>query len=200
MLQAMNTGHDGSLTTLHANTPRDALRRLESIEWIHVRHEEGAAFAADAEHVSDKLLCHGHLVAAAVSNVRSESRKANWTADSLAAPLWIGAAMKIAVNVSARQFQQPRRRSCGADHLHSHPARAGRLRPVHVTGAVGQIHRRQTLPLRRRKEEKRILHPKRLGDARAHAREVLLVEGAPAEAGGIGSLDQIGKLPLQPVE
>ena len=29
MLQAMNTGHDGSLTTVHANTPRDALMRLE---------------------------------------------------------------------------------------------------------------------------------------------------------------------------
>ena len=29
MLQAMNTGHDGSLTTIHANTPRDALGRLE---------------------------------------------------------------------------------------------------------------------------------------------------------------------------
>jgi pilus assembly protein CpaF len=31
MLQAMNTGHDGSLTTLHANTPRDALTRLETL-------------------------------------------------------------------------------------------------------------------------------------------------------------------------
>ncbi|MGH9379452.1 MAG: CpaF family protein [Thermoanaerobaculia bacterium] len=31
MLQAMNTGHDGSLTTLHANTPRDALGRLETM-------------------------------------------------------------------------------------------------------------------------------------------------------------------------
>jgi pilus assembly protein CpaF len=31
MLQAMNTGHDGSLTTLHANTPRDALARLETL-------------------------------------------------------------------------------------------------------------------------------------------------------------------------
>jgi len=29
MLQAMNTGHDGSLTTVHANTPRDAISRLE---------------------------------------------------------------------------------------------------------------------------------------------------------------------------
>jgi pilus assembly protein CpaF len=31
MLQAMNTGHDGSLTTIHANTPRDALSRLETM-------------------------------------------------------------------------------------------------------------------------------------------------------------------------
>ncbi|MDR3725629.1 MAG: CpaF family protein [Terracidiphilus sp.] len=31
MLQAMNTGHEGSLTTIHANTPRDALSRLESM-------------------------------------------------------------------------------------------------------------------------------------------------------------------------
>ncbi len=31
MLQAMNTGHDGSLTTIHANSPRDALSRLETL-------------------------------------------------------------------------------------------------------------------------------------------------------------------------
>jgi pilus assembly protein CpaF len=31
MLQAMNTGHDGSLTTVHANSPRDALMRLETM-------------------------------------------------------------------------------------------------------------------------------------------------------------------------
>ena len=31
MLQAMNTGHDGSLTTIHANSPRDALLRLETL-------------------------------------------------------------------------------------------------------------------------------------------------------------------------
>ncbi len=31
MLQAMNTGHEGSLTTLHANTPRDALARMETM-------------------------------------------------------------------------------------------------------------------------------------------------------------------------
>jgi pilus assembly protein CpaF len=31
MLQAMNTGHEGSMTTLHANSPRDALARLETM-------------------------------------------------------------------------------------------------------------------------------------------------------------------------
>jgi pilus assembly protein CpaF len=31
MLQAMNTGHDGSLATIHANSPRDALTRLETM-------------------------------------------------------------------------------------------------------------------------------------------------------------------------
>jgi len=31
VLQAMNTGHDGSMTTIHANTPRDALSRLENM-------------------------------------------------------------------------------------------------------------------------------------------------------------------------
>src|SRR4029077_5272461 len=31
MLRAMNTGHDGSMTTVHANTPRDALGRIENM-------------------------------------------------------------------------------------------------------------------------------------------------------------------------
>ena len=31
MLQAMNTGHDGSLSTVHANAPRDALARVETM-------------------------------------------------------------------------------------------------------------------------------------------------------------------------
>ena len=39
MLQAMNTGHDGSLTTVHANSPRDALSRLETMvamSWLNI--------------------------------------------------------------------------------------------------------------------------------------------------------------------
>jgi len=34
MLQAMNTGHDGSMTTLHANSPRDAISRLETMSMM----------------------------------------------------------------------------------------------------------------------------------------------------------------------
>ena len=47
MLQAMNTGHDGSLTTVHANSPRDALGRIEtmvSMTGIHLP-DAGAARA-----------------------------------------------------------------------------------------------------------------------------------------------------------
>jgi pilus assembly protein CpaF len=50
MLQAMNTGHDGSLTTLHANSPRDAISRLETMTLmsgldlpIHVVREQIAS-------------------------------------------------------------------------------------------------------------------------------------------------------------
>lgn len=38
MLQAMNTGHDGSLTTIHANTPRDAIARLETMTMMANLH------------------------------------------------------------------------------------------------------------------------------------------------------------------
>ena len=38
MLQAMNTGHDGSITTVHANTPRDALARIETMSLMANLH------------------------------------------------------------------------------------------------------------------------------------------------------------------
>jgi pilus assembly protein CpaF len=54
MLQAMNTGHDGSITTIHSNTPRDALARLETMSMMgDVRLPEKAIRAqiAAAVHV-----------------------------------------------------------------------------------------------------------------------------------------------------
>ena len=48
MLQAMNTGHDGSLTTIHANTPRDALYRLDTmVAMANLNIPEKAIRAAD---------------------------------------------------------------------------------------------------------------------------------------------------------
>ena len=53
MLQAMNTGHEGSMTTIHANSPRDALTRLENMIGMAglnlppkaMRHQIGSAIA-----------------------------------------------------------------------------------------------------------------------------------------------------------
>jgi pilus assembly protein CpaF len=53
MLQALNTGHDGSLTTVHANSPADALRRVETLALMagvglpHAAVREQAASAID---------------------------------------------------------------------------------------------------------------------------------------------------------
>jgi pilus assembly protein CpaF len=54
MLQAMNTGHDGSLTTIHANAPRDALIRLETIvsmAGLNIPNEAVRKYISSAIHV-----------------------------------------------------------------------------------------------------------------------------------------------------
>jgi pilus assembly protein CpaF len=54
MLQAMNTGHDGSLTTIHANTPRDALLRLETLvamTGLNIPNEAMRRYISSAIHV-----------------------------------------------------------------------------------------------------------------------------------------------------
>ena len=52
MLQAMNTGHDGSLTTIHSNTPRDAIARMETMAMMgEVRLPEKAIQAQIASAV-----------------------------------------------------------------------------------------------------------------------------------------------------
>lgn len=52
MLQALNTGHDGSFTTCHANGPDDALRRVESLV---VQHTSGWPIEVVAEHVCSSI-------------------------------------------------------------------------------------------------------------------------------------------------
>ena len=58
MLQAMNTGHDGSLSTIHANTPRDALARVETMVLMA---GYDLPVRAIREQVSSALECIIHL-------------------------------------------------------------------------------------------------------------------------------------------
>ncbi|HLG57321.1 MAG TPA: CpaF family protein [Vicinamibacterales bacterium] len=65
MLQAMNTGHDGSLTTVHANTPRDALTRIETM------------IAMGATNLPEKAM--RQQIAAAIQLVVQQTRLADGT-------------------------------------------------------------------------------------------------------------------------
>jgi pilus assembly protein CpaF len=65
MLQAMNTGHDGSLTTVHANTPRDALTRIETM------------ISMGAMNLPEKAM--RHQIASAIQLVIQQSRMSDGT-------------------------------------------------------------------------------------------------------------------------
>lgn len=67
LLQAMNTGHDGSMSTLHANTPREALTRVESMAAL-------AGFAPGAGVVRRQLVDAVHLIVQ-VSRMRDGKRR-----------------------------------------------------------------------------------------------------------------------------
>jgi pilus assembly protein CpaF len=55
MLQAMNTGHDGSLTTIHANTPRDCIARLETLVMM-------AGMALPTKAIREQMASAVHLI------------------------------------------------------------------------------------------------------------------------------------------
>ncbi len=61
MLQAMNTGHDGSMTTVHANTPRDALRRIENMVSMAGLNFPVSAIRQQASSALDLVLQLGRL-------------------------------------------------------------------------------------------------------------------------------------------
>jgi pilus assembly protein CpaF len=70
MLQALNTGHDGSLTTAHANSPADALRRVETLALMA---GVGLPHAAIREQVSTAIDVVVHQARAADGARRVES-------------------------------------------------------------------------------------------------------------------------------
>src|SRR5207249_2328114 len=67
MLQAMNTGHDGSLTTVHANTPRDAVARIENMVLM-------AGFELPMKAIREQIASAVHLIVQ-VSRLRDGSRR-----------------------------------------------------------------------------------------------------------------------------
>lgn len=67
MLQAMNTGHDGSLTTIHANSPRDALSRLETLVLM-------AGFDLPLRAIREQIASAIHIVVQ-ITRERDGSRK-----------------------------------------------------------------------------------------------------------------------------
>lgn len=81
MLQAMNTGHEGSLTTLHANTPRDGLARLETMvlmagmELPLVAIREQIASAVDIVVQQSRFACGSRKVTSIVELTGMESGK-----------------------------------------------------------------------------------------------------------------------------
>jgi pilus assembly protein CpaF len=67
MLQAMNTGHDGSMGTIHSNTPRDALTRLENMVAM-------SGFKLPAEAVREQIQSAVHMIVQ-VSRMRDGKRR-----------------------------------------------------------------------------------------------------------------------------
>ncbi len=61
MLQAMNTGHEGSMTTIHANTSRDALSRLESMVAMASLESAGPGSAATDRLRPSRSWCRSHF-------------------------------------------------------------------------------------------------------------------------------------------
>ena len=79
MLQAMNTGHEGSLTTIHANTPRDALSRLETL--VHDRPASSCRTARSASRSRARSTCSCRSRASSTARAasRTSPRCCGWS-------------------------------------------------------------------------------------------------------------------------
>jgi pilus assembly protein CpaF len=105
MLQAMNTGHEGSLSTCHANSPADALRRLETMALMA---GTGLPLAAVREQLASAI----DLVVQVARQPGGARR--------------VVAVEEVSAEVSPQGLRLPRRLA-GAEGLHALPVRAGRV-------------------------------------------------------------------------
>ena len=82
MLQAMNTGHDGSMSTVHANSPRDALYRVENMVMMANLEPAAARRSACRSPARSICSCMSSACAMASAGCRASSRSPAWKARS----------------------------------------------------------------------------------------------------------------------
>ena len=133
MLQAMNTGHDGSLTTVHANTPRDALARLETM------------IAMANVNLPDKAM--RQQIVSAIQIVVQQARMSDGTRKVTSVSEITGMEGDIITMQEIFKFEKlgPRRRRQGARPLHGDRRAAESLRTAENGGrhaAAGHVRRR----------------------------------------------------------
>ena len=142
MLQAMNTGHDGSLTTVHANSPRDALTRLETMVCMANHPDRVKSRDEAAGPVSSAKWKHDDVMPAATQDLRScllgSPRRSLWPLVALEA-----------VVLGVKEGRNSPSRRCGRNH--------GRNTDEvdcspHVVGQSGETELRTDVPESLRQE------------------------------------------------
>ena len=161
MLQAMNTGHEGSLSTLHANTPRDALSRIETMVLMAgydlpvkaIRQQVASALdmVVHLERLAGRLAsCHGGHRGAGHGVRRDHAAGSVHVQDRLVlarrhgrrrrfAPRAYAPVLRTSSSIGASTFRQPLPRGRG-DHTRvedrAKPAMKRLLVPIVVVAAI----------------------------------------------------------------
>ena len=112
MLQAMNTGHEGSLTTIHANSPRDALSRIETLV-LTAGVELPRAPSASRSRAPSTCSFRSSASWTARAGSRTSPRCSGWSRTS------------SRCRTSSSPSRPTRRRWLRRAHAPAHPARAG---------------------------------------------------------------------------
>jgi pilus assembly protein CpaF len=123
MMQAMNTGHDGSLTTIHANSPRDALSRIENMVLM-------AGYDIPVKAIRSQMAAAFTLTACATEPARScrSSRSRAWRARSSPCRMSSGSS-SAATTTTAWSSAGSRPPRCGRAWSTKPASRASRSRP-----------------------------------------------------------------------
>src|SRR5262249_4198036 len=115
LLQAMNTGHDGSMGTLHANSPRDALARLESMILM-------GGFTLPAKTIREMICASIDVIARVFCRRRCRGLAGLCGSPRAGAGLWVRYCRGSSAGALIRQFQA----APSLQEVHCHPRRCRR--------------------------------------------------------------------------